>query len=103
MSVLFLCKIISLNIWVGKLLRFCAYSDTNVMKRTYVSPASTTLQTIAKKNQKLTRFLSGCSFFYTFCQFLQVDYYLRAENFTNTCQRAGFHEHRLQKVILLAR
>ena len=59
---------------------------------------------IAKKKQKLTRFLSGCSFFYTFfCQFLQVDYYLRAENFTNTCQRARFREHRLQKVILLAR
>ena len=46
-----------------------------------------------KKNQKLTRFLSGCSFFYTFCQFLQDDSYLRAENFMNTCQRARFREH----------
>ena len=40
------------------------------------------------------RFLSGCLFFYTFCQFLQVDYcFLRTENFTNTCQRARFCEH----------
>ena len=47
-----------------------------------------------KKTQKLTRLPSGCSFFYTFCQFLQVDYFLRTENFTNTCQRARFCERR---------
>ena len=48
-----------------------------------------------KKKQKLTRFLSGCLFFYTFCQFLQVDYYfLRTENFTYTCQHARFCECR---------
>ena len=35
---------------------------------------------VARKTQKLTRFLSGCLYFYRFCQFLQVDYYLRAEN-----------------------
>ena len=69
-------------------LRHKCYDETNV------SPTLTTLQTIAKKSQKLTRFLSGCLYFCTFCQFLQVDYYLRAENFTNTCQRARFREHR---------
>ena len=29
----------------------------------------------------------------TFCKFLQVDSYLRTKDFTNTCRRAGFHEH----------
>ena len=38
MSVLFLCKLISLNIWVAKfktsiVLCFCAYSHVNVMRR----------------------------------------------------------------------
>ena len=42
MSVLFSCKLISLNIWVTKfktsiVLRFCAYSDANIMKRTLLS------------------------------------------------------------------
>ena len=45
------------------------------------------------ENQKLTRFLSGCLFVYTFCQFLQADSYLRAKNFTNTCQWARFTIH----------
>ena len=40
-----------------------------------------------KKTQKLTRFLSGCLFVYTFCQFLQVDSYFRTKNFTITCQK----------------
>ena len=60
---------------------------------------------IAKKPQKLTRFLSGCLFAYTFSQFLQVDSYLRTKTFTNTCQRASFREHRHDQAeeILLAR
>ena len=99
MSVLFSYKLISLNIWVAKfkasiVLRFCAYSDANIMKRTLLSLTQTTWKTIAKKPQKLTRFLSGCLFVYSFCQFLQVDPYLRTKNFTNTCQRARFREHR---------
>ena len=50
---------------------------------------------IAKKNQKLVKVSFCCLFFYTFCQFLQVDYYfLRTENFTNTCQCTRFWEHR---------
>ena len=55
------------------------------------------LKNDSKKNpeyQKLTRFLSGCLFVYTFCQFLQVDSSVRTKNFTNTCQRARFLEHR---------
>ena len=99
MSVLFSYKLISLNIWVAKfkgsiVLRVCAHSDANIMKRTLLSLTQTTWKTIAKKPQKLTRFLSGCLFVYSFCQFLQVDPYLRTENFTNTCQRARFREHR---------
>ena len=44
MSVLFSCKLISLNIWVAKfktsiVLRFCVYSDANIMKRTLLSLA----------------------------------------------------------------
>ena len=44
MSVLLLCKLISLNIWVTKfktsiVQRFCAYSDANIMKRTLLSLA----------------------------------------------------------------
>ena len=60
---------------------------------------------IAKKPQKLTRFLSGCLFVYTFSQFLQVESYLRTKTFTNTCQRASFREHRHDHAaeILLAR
>ena len=60
---------------------------------------------IAKKPQKLTRFLSGCLFVYTFSQFLQVESYLRTKTFTNTCQRASFCEHRHDQAaeILLAR
>ena len=42
MSVLFLCKLISLNLWVVKfktliVLGFCSYSGANIMKRTKVS------------------------------------------------------------------
>ena len=42
MSVLFLYKLISLNIWVAKfktsiVKHFCAYSDANIMKRTLLS------------------------------------------------------------------
>ena len=42
MSVLFSCKLISLNIWVANfkasiVLRFCAYSDVNITKRTLLS------------------------------------------------------------------
>ena len=42
MYVLFLCKLISLNIWIAKfktsiVLRFCAYSDANIMKETLLS------------------------------------------------------------------
>ena len=57
MSLLFLCKLISLNIWVVKFKRRLFY--------VFVLTLTRTLQTIAKKNQKLTRFLSGCLFFYT--------------------------------------
>ena len=32
--------------------------------------------------------------FLTFCQFLLIDTYLGAENFTNTCQHARFWDHR---------
>ena len=44
MSALFLCKLISSNIWVPKnktsiVLRICAYSDANIMKRTLLSLA----------------------------------------------------------------
>ena len=71
MSVLFLCKLISLNIWVAKLktsivLRFCAYSGVKIMKRTFTFTHLNNLKTIAKKkpeNQNLTRLLSGCFFF----------------------------------------
>ena len=99
MSVLFSYKLISLNIWVAKfkgsiVLRVCAHSDANIMKRTLLSLTQTTWKTIAKKPQKLTRFLSGCLFVYSFCQFLQVDPYLRTKNFTNICERARFREHR---------
>ena len=62
------------------------------------------------ENQKFTRSLSGCLFVYTFCLFLQVDSYLSAKNFTNTCERARFREHHhdssrftIAEVILLAR
>ena len=42
MSVLFLCKLISLNLWVVKfktliVLGLCSYSGANIMKRTKVS------------------------------------------------------------------
>ena len=57
MSLLFLCKLISLNIWVVKFKRWLFY--------VFVLTLTRTLQTIAKKPQKLTRFLSGCLFFYT--------------------------------------
>ena len=47
----------------------------------------------SKKTPKLTRFLSGCLFVYTFFQFLEVDSYLRTKNFTNTCQCARAREN----------
>ena len=43
---------------------------------------------------KLTSFLCGCLFVYTFCQFLQVDSYLRTKNLTDTRQSARFRVHR---------
>ena len=44
MSVLFLYKLVSLNIWVAKfktsiVKHFCAYSDANIMNRTLLSLA----------------------------------------------------------------
>ena len=66
--------LISLNIWVAKfktsILRFCTYSDENSLKKT--------MQVIANKTE-ITRFLFGCLFGYTFCQFLLVDFYLRLQ------------------------
>ena len=98
MSVLYLCKLLSLNIWVAKLKRRLFYIFLLTLTQTYEGNLCfTRLNNFAnnsKKTQKLTRFLSGSLFFYTFCQFLQVDYYfLRTENFTNTCQRARVCEH----------
>ena len=99
MSVLFLCKLLSLNISVAKLKRRLFYIFVLTLTQTYEENLCfTRLNNFAndskKKKQKLTRILSGSLFFYTFFQFLQVDYYfLRTENFTNTCQRARFCEH----------
>ena len=98
MSVLFLCKLLSFNIWVAKLKRRLFYIFVLTLTQTYEENLCfTRLNNFAndsKKTQKLTRFLSGSLFFYTFSQFLQVDYYfLRTENFTNTCQYTRFCEH----------
>ena len=99
MSVWFLCKLISLNIWVAKLKRRLFYIFVLTLTQTYEENLCfTRLNNFAnnsKKPQELSRFLSVCLFFYTICQFLLNDYYfLRTENFTNTCQRARFCVHR---------
>ena len=97
MSVLFLCKLISLNMWLQSLNVDCSRFLCLLWHEGCEENLSfTCLNNFAnhnKKTQKLTRFLSGCVFFYTFCQFLPGDSYLRAENFTNTCQHGRFREH----------
>ena len=97
MSVLFLCKLISLNIWLQSLnvdcSRFLCLLWHEGCEENLSFTCLNNFANDSKKPQKLTRFLSGCVFFYTFCQFLLADSYLRAENFTNTCQHARFREH----------
>ena len=90
MSVLFLGKLVSLNIRVAKFKHRLFHVFVLTPTQHYEENLSfTNVNNFAndskKKNQKLTRFLSGWLFIYTFCQFLQVDY-LRAKNFTGVCK-----------------
>ena len=58
---------------------FSAYSNTNIMKRTQVSPAQTTLQKIAKKKKQQETYKVP----FWLLIFLHI-LSLRAKNFTNT-------------------
>ena len=90
MSVLFLGKLVSLNIRIAKFKHRLFYVFVLTPTQHYEKNLSFThvnnfANDSKKKKNKLTRFLSGCLFTYTFCQFLQVDYF-RAKNFTGVCK-----------------
>ena len=93
MSVLFSCKLVSLNIWVANRSTFLCVLGRKHYEENFTFTRLNNLENDSKKkwkNQKLTRFLSGCSFFHAFCQYLQVDSYSRTKNFTNTCKHIRF-------------